>query len=142
MPNHFHLLIKQSNHDSMTKFLRALSTRYSMYFNKRYQRVGSLFQSRYKAVLVDNELQFLYLSKYIHRNPLDLPTISPSNLVEYPYSSYRNYLNQIQQTWIVHSDITYRYEGSRHKYQEFVEESNELSTEITTLGSIALDHDN
>lgn len=141
MPNHFHLAIKQVDKDSMTNFIRALSTRYSMYFNKRYTRVGSLFQGRYKAVLVDNDMQFLYLTKYIHRNPLDLPGYTPQNLLDYPYSSYHNFTGIIQQSWIDPSDITSRYtnKNSRNTYQNFVEESTELSTEIETLGNITLD---
>lgn len=141
MPNHFHLLIKQIDRDSMTKFIRALCTRYSIYFNKRYQRVGSLFQGRYKAVMVDNDMQFLYLTKYIHRNPLDLPGYQPSNLPEYPYSSYRNFMGVIHQSWVDPSDIIYRYSknNTRNTYQYFVEEFKELSTEIETIGNLALD---
>lgn len=141
MPNHFHLLIKQTDKNCMTDFIRALSTRYSMYFNKRYARVGSLFQGRYKAVLVDNEMQFLYLTKYIHRNPLDLPGYQPSNLLEYPYSSYRNFTGTIHQSWIDPSDIIYRYSknNTRNTYQNFVEEFREISTEIETLGNLTLD---
>lgn len=141
MPNHFHLAIKQTNQDSMTNFVRALSTRYSMYFNKRYERVGSLFQGRYKAVLVDNEMQFLYLTKYIHRNPLDLPGYTPENLIDYPYSSYRNYAGATHQSWINPSDVIFHYKNcnSRYTYQHFVQESNEVSTEIETLGNITLD---
>ena len=141
MPNHFHLLIQQSNRDSMTRFLRALSTRYSMYFNKRYDRVGSLFQGRYKAVLVSSEMQFLYLTKYIHRNPLHLPGYQPANLLEYPYSSFRNYTGTITQNWIDHSDITSQYinANSRNSYQFFVEEQQEISTEIPTLKGLTLD---
>lgn len=143
MPNHFHLLIKQTDRDSMTNFLRALATRYSMYFNKRYNRVGSLFQGRYKAILIDNEMQFLYLTKYIHRNPLDLFAYNLDNLLDYPYSSYRNYTGIIHQSWIDPNDIIYRYgkNGKHNAYQNFVEESKELSTEIEVLGSITLDRD-
>ncbi len=54
MPNHFHLLIKQSEESSIDIFMNSLTTRYSMYFNKRYKRVGHLFQGTYKAVLVDS----------------------------------------------------------------------------------------
>jgi hypothetical protein len=114
-----------------------------MYFNKRYARVGSLFQGRYKAVLVDNDMQFLYLTKYIHRNPLDLLEYQSSNLLEYPYSSYRNFTGTIHQSWVDPSDITYHYpkNNARNTYQNFVEESKELSTEIETLGNLTLDHD-
>jgi len=141
MPNHFHLLIRQADKDSMTNFLRALATRYSMYFNKRYIRVGSLFQGRYKAVLVDNEMQFLYLTKYIHRNPLDLFDYTPDNLLDYSYSSYRNYTGITHQDWIDPSDIIYRYSNTdpHSTYQSFVEEFKEISTEIETLGNLTLD---
>ncbi|MFZ2199508.1 MAG: transposase [Microgenomates group bacterium] len=141
MPNHFHLLIKQTNKNDMTEFLRAISTRYSMYFNKRYDRVGSLFQGRYKAVLIDNEMQFLYLTKYIHRNPLDLFPLSPDKILDYPYSSYRNFLGIIHQSWVDPSDIIYSYSKNspRNTYQNFVEESREKSTEIETLGNLTLD---
>lgn len=63
MPNHFHLFIKQREKDSINHFMRSLLTRYSMYFNKRYSRVGSLFQGPYKAALIDNEMQYLYIFK-------------------------------------------------------------------------------
>ncbi len=143
MPNHFHLLIKQTNQDSMTRFIRALCTRYSIYFNKRYNRVGSLYQGRYKAVLVDNEMQFLYLTKYIHRNPLSLVGNDPTKLTDYTYSSYHNYLNIIHQDWVNPENITYRYspKNPNNTYRSFVEESKELATEITTLGNITLDWD-
>lgn len=43
MPNHFHLLVRQKSENSIDHFLRALGTRYSLYFNKKYHRIGSLF---------------------------------------------------------------------------------------------------
>ena len=143
MPNHFHLAIKQVDKDSMTNFIRALSTRYSMYFNKRYTRVGSLFQGRYKAVLIENDMQFLYLTKYIHRNPLALAEYTAKNLLDYPYSSYRNYTGIIHQSWVDPSNVIYRYLGNNphNSYQSFVEETKEISDEIETLGGLTLDHD-
>src|SRR3989339_2061295 len=51
MPNHFHLCIRQTDKMSMSYFMRSLATKYSMYFNKKYARVGKLFQGTYKAVL-------------------------------------------------------------------------------------------
>src|SRR3990167_3657708 len=71
MPNHFHLFVFQKEDNSMADFLRSLGTKYSMYFNKKYKRVGHVFQGRYKAVMVKTETQFIYLSKYIHSNPLE-----------------------------------------------------------------------
>ncbi len=95
MPNHFHLLIRQSNPESMESFMRSVVTRYSMYFNKRYERVGKLFQGHYKACLVDDENYLLHLSRYIHINPLEY-----ENNLKNAYSSYRNYLGLIKTEWV------------------------------------------
>lgn len=126
MPNHFHLMLRSIERDSMTRFMRSLSTRYSMYFNKKYERVGPLFQGIYKAVMIEQENQFLWVTKYIHRNPLSLSLYKddPCKLMEYPYSSYKNYLGQIHQTWVHPENIlTYFSETNpRNSYQNFVEE--------------------
>ena len=68
MPNHYHLLVKQ-NSDVLAHFMNSLGTRYAMYFNRKYKRVGHLFQGTYKAVLVESKEQLLHLTRYIHSNP-------------------------------------------------------------------------
>jgi len=69
MPNHFHLLVSQADDTSMTNFMRRLGTAYVMYFNRKYQRVGPLFQGKYKAVRVIGPQQLMEVSRYIHLNP-------------------------------------------------------------------------
>ncbi|OIP57644.1 MAG: hypothetical protein AUK12_03125 [Candidatus Levybacteria bacterium CG2_30_37_29] len=98
MPNHFHLLVHQKNKNSITEFMRAASTSYTMYFNKKYERVGSLFQGNYKASLVLDDNYLLYLSKYIHLNPQHL--FAGSDPVEYPYSSYQYYIGSKKAVWV------------------------------------------
>lgn len=70
MPNHFHLLIKQSNALSIDKFMNSLALRYVIYFNRKYKRTGGLFQDVYKAVSIETDEQFLHLTRYIHQKPL------------------------------------------------------------------------
>ena len=139
MPNHFHLCIKQTDRDSINHFMRSLSTKYAMYFNKKNKRVGPLFQGIYKAVLITNEGQFIELSKYIHRNPLKILGES-QKLVEYPYSSYRNYLGIIRQSWVHPENITCSYSTTnpRNSYQNFVEES---TSEFEDAPSITMESD-
>ena len=72
MPNHFHLLIRQKEDGGITKFMRKLGIGYAKYFNQKYQRIGALFQGRYKAVPVSRGSHFIHLPYYIHFNPLDL----------------------------------------------------------------------
>ncbi len=100
MPNHFHFLIKQKNKASIEGFMRALMTRYSMYFNKKYDRVGSLFQGRYKAVLTNDESYLLHLSRYIHLNPSEYTTD-----LENAYSSYVEYLGKRKTLWVKPKEI-------------------------------------
>jgi len=72
MPNHYHLLLKQECDNGITKFMQKLGTGYTNYFNQKYERTGSLFQGRFKAILIENDSHFLHIPYYIHLNPLDL----------------------------------------------------------------------
>lgn len=102
--------------------MRSLGTKFSMYFNRRYERVGPVWQGIYKAVEVKSENQLTYLSKYIHRNPVEiLPT--RINLEGYKYSSYANYLGRFKQTWVKPEDILCYFK--KDSYKDFVEEIDE-----------------
>lgn len=97
MPNHFHLLLKQNSSSGITKFMRRIANAYVKYFNKKYDRVGSLFQGKFKAVLIETEPYLLHLSRYIHLNPSELE-VGP--LDTYPYSSYPEYLGSRVTPWV------------------------------------------
>ncbi len=95
MPNHFHLLVRQNSQTVIEGFMRSLATRYSMYFNKKYKRVGKLFQGHYKAVLVQSEAQLLHLSRYIHLNPQEYTDDLLGG-----YSSYAHYIGSQKTSWV------------------------------------------
>ncbi len=96
MPNHFHFLTKQNeNRSSLKEFMHSLLLRYSMYFNKKYDRVGTLFQGKYKAIIVMDEVYLLHLSRYIHINPSEIT----GDLIN-AYSSYAEYLGVRNTSWI------------------------------------------
>ena len=142
MPNHFHLLLKQSVVDGVTKLLRRISTTYAMYFNKRYKRVGYLFQGPYKAVSVETDSYLLHLSRYIHLNPHEL---TRRNLVNYPYSSYAYFLEIKHASWINPKIILNYFDKSKllpflsryQTYSDFVEKGLGDSKEI--IGKLALE---
>lgn len=71
MPNHFHLLLRQKKEGGIIKFMQKLGG-YTMYFNQRYERVGPLFQGRFKAVLIKDHSHLIHLPYYIHLNPMEL----------------------------------------------------------------------
>ncbi len=141
MPNHFHLLIKQTTEHGMDHFLRSLLTKYVRYFNTHYHRLGPLFQGPYKAVKILSEYQFIYLSKYIHRNPLSLSSYkeSPRRLKEYAYSSYGNYLHHFTQSWVQPAPILFYFSRTYDQlsYESFVEQS--LFDDIKPILNEALD---
>lgn len=94
MPNHFHFLVKQKSPQSIDKFMNSLATRYSMYFNRKYKRVGSLYQDVYKAVSVTTNEQLLELSRYIHKQALALQGDAlERGIIEQP-SSYLDYIGK------------------------------------------------
>ncbi len=138
MSNHFHMLIYQEDEEMIDKFMNSLCTRYSMYFNKKYKRVGPLFQGVYKAVLVETDEQLLHLSRYIHyqSNFLQgLPLEKPQP------SSYTNYIGTVSQEWVKPDEVLgfFKY-STRTKaiddvqsYQSFVEEYKDSVEEISRL---------
>lgn len=73
MPNHFHFLLRQDTDVPLTTFMLRLGTSYAKYFNIKYEEVGSLFQDRFRAKLIETDAYLLELSRYIHRNPLPQP---------------------------------------------------------------------
>ena len=134
MPNHFHLFVKQNNFQSIHKFMQSFATRYTMYFNYKYKRVGSLFQAVYKAVLVTHEEQFLYLTKYIHKQALALQ----GETLQVQPSSYADYLGLRKTDW-VHSDEVLGYfskTNTRLSYKNFVEEQGD---DFISLGNILIE---
>lgn len=125
MPNHFHLFVRQTESNGIETFMRSVITRYVKYFNKKYQRQGHLFQGRYKAIRIDNESYFLYLSRYIHRNPIPDLCEDPSR---YSYSSYAYYLGKKYAIWL-NTSIILNFFANQQKgeffmvssYKDFVE---------------------
>lgn len=72
MPNHFHLLLKPKTEEGITAFMKKICTGYSMYFNLKNQRSGTLFQGEFRANLTDKDQYLKYLFAYIHLNPVKL----------------------------------------------------------------------
>jgi len=71
MKNHYHLLLSELVEGGLSLFLRKLNVGYAKSFNEKYERIGTLFQSRTKKILIENEAHFNYILYYIHLNPLD-----------------------------------------------------------------------
>lgn len=150
MNNHFHLMIKQSIKEATTDFMRALTDSYVRYFNEKYERIGPLFQGRFKAVLIDTESYLLHLTRYIHLNPIEPNEVRPADrsdllkIRSYPFSSYQEYLGNRKTEWIYTEEILSFFKSAQKStlhdilsYQSFVEDYALDSRE--TLGSLTLE---
>jgi hypothetical protein len=69
MPNHYHLLV-QSTTENLSLFMRQVNSKYSIYFNNKYKRIGPLWQGRFKSHYVYDEHYLTTLIRYIEFNPL------------------------------------------------------------------------
>ncbi len=90
MPNHIHLEIKDENH-KLSQIIHSVGTSYANYFNKKYKRVGHLFENRFQSRNVENVYYILNLARYIHQNPLKAQI---SSMEEYKWSSYPEYFSK------------------------------------------------
>lgn len=103
MPNHFHILIFEKLHGGISKFMEKLLTAYVMYFNKKNERSGSLFEGTFKAKHIDSDPYLNWIFSYIHTNPVKLiePNWKEDGISDflkvkdfidnYKYSSYYDY---------------------------------------------------
>ncbi len=97
MTNHVHLLLEVTE-VPLAKVMQNLTFRYAQHVNKKLNRVGHLFQGRYKAIFVQNQNYLLELCRYIHFNPLKANMVE--NLTQYPWSSHRAYLGIESISWL------------------------------------------
>jgi Transposase and inactivated derivatives len=128
MSNHFHLLLQQVNKNGLSKYLHRLLTGYTMYFNKRYDRVGVLFQGVFKSKHIKDDSYLLHLTRYIHLNPLEkLSSHNPDRnkinlfIKNYKWSSYSAYVqNKNIESVISGEEIILGQFKNRKYYQNFV----------------------
>ena len=125
MPNHFHLMLREKIEGGITEFMRKIGTGYTNYFNKKYDRVGPLFQGKFKSVTLERQAHLLYLPHYIHLNPLDL--VMPEWRVKkvrsvdralkfletYRWSSYLDFIGKKNFPSVTQRDFLFSIYGSR-----------------------------
>jgi len=132
MPNHFHLILCELKEGGVSYFMKKLGTGYAMYFNEKYDRVGSLFQGRYKSNLIETDEYLKHLSRYIHLNPVELTEgqwkvkgLKDQNktkrfIESYRWSSYLDYIGKTNFPSVISTDFLSGYFDSAKDYQNFV----------------------
>jgi len=72
MTNHPHLLVQQRVENGITRFMRKIGTAYTMYFNKKYDRIGNLMVKPFRSKHISDDLYFRKVAQYIHLNPAEI----------------------------------------------------------------------
>ena len=132
MKNHFHLLL-MTPEANLGTFMQRFNTSYTVFYNRRHERSGHLYQGRYKAILIDADQYLMELSRYIHLNPVRIKEYSGLGIREkkkitttYPWSSYRGYIDpRYQKSFVTYSMISSMFGGiddddCHGRYEEFV----------------------
>ncbi|OGI70511.1 hypothetical protein A3A09_00670 [Candidatus Nomurabacteria bacterium RIFCSPLOWO2_01_FULL_42_20] len=116
MPNHFHLVIREIVEGGLSWFMNKMGG-YSSYFNKQNKRVGPLFQSRFKCVLINNDQQLQAIFNYVHTNAVELIEHGWKEfrvkdykkaidfLNNYKWSSYRDYIEEPTNSLVTNRDF-------------------------------------
>ncbi len=94
MPNHYHLLLTEEVENGIPLFLHRIGTSYSKYFNYKYSRTGTLFESNYKSTRISNDEHFTQISRYILLNPLSLYGLRWKEQAVQDKTKARDILNQ------------------------------------------------
>ncbi|MBN1039813.1 transposase [Clostridium botulinum] len=128
MSNHVHLMIKTGK-EPLTRIMGRLNSTYTKYFNKKYNYIGHLFQSRYFSELIKDDKQILETSRYIHLNPVRANIVKKPE--QYKWSSYYMFIEKTSKG-IINSGIILDYFSKKNKdilYKEFVENALNINKE-------------
>src|SRR3984957_10360858 len=121
MNNHIHLAIQVGN-VSISKIMQNLAFRYTCYINKKYKRIGHLFQGRFKSIIVDDNRYFKELIRYIHLNPVRANLVNLPG--DYVWCSHNAYLTSQMFSWLTCDHLLKHFGNSRHEavtnYDSFI----------------------
>lgn len=139
MPNHIHFLLRQILNKGTSTFMGNITNSYARYFNTKRQRIGPLFQGRFKAVRISSENYLLHLSRYIHLNPLSSEVVKDfSELRVYPYSSLPEYLNP-QSLNLCNKDVILANFRNSAAYEKFLLDRADYQKNLEEIKHLALE---
>jgi putative transposase len=133
---------------NLSRIMQHINGVYTQRHNRKKKRDGTLFSGRFKSVLVDEDSYLLQLTRYIHRNPLEVKRKMVERLEDYVWSSYPAYINQsIAPTWLYQDEDLKRFYGKHNipgvlgdkEFRAARKEENE-ETEIIALRAALQDH--
>lgn len=139
MPNHFHLLLKQTIDSGISKFIGNFQNSYARYFNTKSERISPLWQGQFKAVRIEDESQLLHISRYIHLNPhASFVVKNLEALLQYQWSSLLEYLNPSTEG-VCSKEIILSQFGSLEDYRKFIFDQADYQRRLEGIKHLTLD---
>ena len=144
LDNHYHLMI-QTPDGNLSKGMRQLNGAYTQSSNRRHQRVGHLFQGRFKAILVDSDAYLLELTRYVVLNPVRADMVKKPD--DWPWSSYRACVGLVSAApWLEVDGLLAQFGKRRslaqQRYEQFVSEGINANSPCSNLkGQVFLGDD-
>jgi len=117
MPNHYHLFL-ETLQPNLSKIMQYINTAYTVYYNKKRNKTGHLFQGRFKSLLVDEDSYFLKLTRYIHLNPVKAKIVDLPQ--EYKWSSFKGYIKPKADKYIDYPELNAYLGMKLVDYKDFV----------------------
>ncbi len=127
MPNHYHLLVQCKTNDVSGAMMR-LSVAYTKAMNRRYSRVGALFQGQFQSIAVDSDEYLYHLTRYIHFNPVKAGIVAHPK--DWEFSSYRDYAGMRAGT-LPKLDVVRQHLGSESAHQMFLRHDDQHRPAMT-----------
>lgn len=140
MPNHFHLVLKQLIDGGITRFVSNITNGYTKYFNTKYQRFGPLTQGTFKAVHIETDEQGIHVVRYVHLNPVTSFLIKLSELPNYPWSSFPEYMG-VRRDGICDKELVQSFFRTIDQHKAFVYDQAEYARKLETIKHLTLDYE-
>ena len=148
MSNHFHFLL-ETPLANLSEFMRQFNITYTSYYNRRYNRVGHLYQGRYKSILIQKESYLNILSRYIHLNPVRVGKMKNAStsekkkyLRQFKWSSLKGYLDKENiEPFVDYKTVLAEYGGDNQKGRDIYWQTlqSDLSQKFEIKGEIVGD---
>lgn len=129
MGNHLHILLKIGI-EPLEQILRRICGSYVYWYNRKYDRIGNLFQGRYKSEVVETDAYLLTAIRYIHQNPIKASLVK--RLEDYKWSSYTEYINESKKSKTCNTDfiLSILQEKRSESIRSFIEFNEERNSDI------------
>jgi putative transposase len=139
IPNHIHLLLRTGS-TPLSRVMKRLLTGHAVYFNKRHQRSGHLFQNRYKSTICEEDPYLLELVRYIHLNPLRARIVKDlMELDRYPWSGHSAIMGLNKNDWQEVEEVLLHFSGkeakARRNYRRFLQDGVEHGSRLDLIES-------